>query len=191
MWRHKLWTTSSLSSKRWTPLPMSRQRSHPLQWRPQPPRQLRVHLQRLPQLKHRLPSHQRKRLLRKMIKTLSSIRSNVRRPRWHSWKFTKRVTKRYMPRSMTSAQLQRMWCMLVWPVLAQRTSISSRWHKLALSATQNKQRTYLLSLKLLQQQNNLRKRQHLSQLPSSNQRQNNQQLLNEIKHETVTKDKTK
>ena len=72
--------------------------------------------------------------------------------------------------------------MLVSPVLVQRTSILSRWHKLALSARQNKQRNYLLLLKLLHLQNNLRKRQ----LPS-----NNQQLLNEIKNETVNKSKHK
>ena len=143
------------------------------QQRPQPPRQLRVLLQRHLQQKHRLPSHQHKRLLLKMLlmnmtKTLSSTRRHVRLPKWHSWRFTSKVTKRYMPRSMTLAQLPQMQCMLVWPELAQKMVISNKWLKRALSARKYKHRTYLL----------LPRRQQSNQRPS-----------NEIKNETVNKDK--
>ena len=107
-------------------------------------------------------------LLMIMTKTLSSTRRHVRLPKWHSWKFTSRVTKRYTPRSMTLAQLQQMQCMLVWPELAQKRVISIKWLLRALSARKYKHRTYLL----------LPRRQQSNQRPS-----------NEIKHETVIKDK--
>ena len=107
-------------------------------------------------------------LLKIMTKTLSSTRKHVRLPKLRSWRFTSRVTKRYMPRSMTSVQHPQMQYMLVWPELVQKRVISIKWLLRALSARKYKHRTYLL----------LPRRQQSNQRPS-----------NEIKNETVNEDK--